>query len=80
LHRIDIDGNRAKISVAPWSGPLVIDAQLEGHKSAHATATADGPHEVVLTLEARPATNPTTRHTAPATAPARTTLDINTSR
>jgi hypothetical protein len=58
----------------------VIDAQLEGHKSAHATATADGPHEVVLTLEARPATNPTTRHTAPATAPARTTLDINTSR
>jgi hypothetical protein len=81
LHRVEIDGTRAKISVTPWSGPLAITAQLEGNKTAHATAAEGGPHEVVLTLDARPTpptTAPTARHTG--AAPAHTSLDINTAR
>ncbi len=79
LHRVEIDGTRAKISVTPWSGPLAITAQLEGNKTAHATATEGGPREVVLALDARPTTpTPTARHTG--TGPAHTGLDINTAR
>ena len=76
LHRVEIDGTRAKISVTPWSGPLAITAQLEGNKTAHATAPEGGPHEVVLALDARP--TPTTPTRRPP--PAHSSLDINTAR
>ncbi|MDB4994750.1 MAG: Serine/threonine protein kinase [Myxococcaceae bacterium] len=82
LHRVEIDGTRAKISVTPWTGPLAITAQLEGNKTAHATVTEGGAHEVVLTLDTRSTptttTTPGARHTG--TAPAHSSLDINTAR
>jgi eukaryotic-like serine/threonine-protein kinase len=76
LRRVEMDGKHAKIFVTPWTGALAIDAVLEGNKTAKATATSDGPHELGLTIDARPsAAKP--RPTATATT---RPLDINTAR
>ncbi len=62
IHKIDITGKRANITLAPWSGAITIDATLDGGGAAHAAAVEHGPRE--LLLEATPTPQAATAHPA----------------
>jgi hypothetical protein len=51
LKRVELDGSRAKITVAKFSGMLEIDATLEGGKHARGSAQASGPRDVALATQ-----------------------------
>jgi serine/threonine protein kinase len=54
--RLELHGNSATLTVAPWSGTLTIDADLAGARGAHVDARATGPRD--LTLQAPPSKPP----------------------
>jgi len=75
LHDAAIEGKRATLRAAPWTGSLPIDATLDGNRRAHATADADGARDVALKTE--PVAAPPVRAAHPQPTG---TLDIHTSR
>jgi serine/threonine-protein kinase len=48
VRRVEIEGNHARVVVAPWEGVLMIDAALAGGTVAHGTATAGDSADVKL--------------------------------
>ncbi|MGH7328281.1 MAG: hypothetical protein ACREJX_08015, partial [Polyangiaceae bacterium] len=88
IHKIDITGKRASVTIAPWSGAMTIEATLDGGEKARATAVEHGPHE--LLLESAPAIVPTPPRTSsgnksvktasPATTTTHAPNDINLAR
>ena len=46
VKRSIVDGDHVKLVVAPWTGPLRIDAVLEGNKPASGVAQSDGSRDV----------------------------------
>ena len=77
LHDATIDGKRATFRVAPWAGPLAIDATLDGNRRARGAADANGARDVTLKTDAPPppAAPVHAAHPQPTG-----TLDIHTSR
>ena len=61
--RLELHGSDAKLFVAPWTGTLSIDAQLEGARAAHVDARASGPRD--LTLDAPPVPSSSGRSAKP---------------
>jgi hypothetical protein len=55
LRRVSLEGGRAVIVVAPWTGSLAIDAELAGGVIAQGAARASGPRDVTLTAIVAPA-------------------------
>ena len=48
VRRVELEGNHARIVVAPWEGVLMIDAALAGGSVAHGTASAGEAADVQL--------------------------------
>jgi hypothetical protein len=47
-NRIELASGKARVRLAPWEGPLAIDADLAGGGHAHAEAAASGPRAITL--------------------------------
>ncbi|MEO6573975.1 MAG: hypothetical protein ABIP89_09060, partial [Polyangiaceae bacterium] len=78
--RIEIENKRAKVTLEPWTGPLTIDAVLEGGRTAHATADATGARELMLETTSVPGPVTQQRPRPPPPGPAVKPPDINLAR
>jgi serine/threonine-protein kinase len=75
-NRIELASGKARVRLAPWEGPLAIDADLAGGGHAHAEALPSGAREITLTTLASPARSAVAENAPVAKPPTTSTAEV----